>query len=171
MTQSEGAIGPASSADVSASLPVDPTASPAATDQPEPPHFKPLQLPSAPFWVVLIAGIAAVLLVAAAASALFVFAIGIALSFFLVPVVNRMERHMPRIAACILVVIASVLVTLSVLVLLTAILLEQGAKFLDALPEMLDSLQQTYQSMDLPSWLTSAINDHCDSGCATLFGE
>lgn len=46
----------------------------------EVPRFEPLRLPSAPFWVVLIAGIAAVALLLAAASALLVFAIGIALS-------------------------------------------------------------------------------------------
>src|SRR6188472_4054683 len=116
MTDTDETTETASSADVSASLPGDPTASLAATDQPETPHFKPLQLPSAPFWVVLTAGIAAVLLVAAAASALFVFAIGIALSFFLVPVVNWLVRHgIPRIGASILVVAVLVVITLTAL--------------------------------------------------------
>ena len=49
-----------------------------------------------------------------AASALFVFAIGVALSFFLVPVVNWLVRHgVPRIGASILVVVALVVITLT----------------------------------------------------------
>ena len=137
----------------------DPIEAPAAIEIPPGGRYRSMRMLSLPFVVAVLGVGLAIVVVLSAGHALFVFAIGIALSFFLVPVVNRMERHMPRIAACILVVIASVLVSLSILVLLTAILLEQGAKFLDALPAMLDSLQQTYQSMDLPTWLTSAIND------------
>jgi len=124
----------------------------------EAPRFLPLQLPSAPFWVVLIAGIAAVLLVAASASALFVFAIGIALSFFLVPVVNWLVRHgVPRIGASILVVVVLVVVTLLGLLLATFILIEQGTAFMQALPSLFADLKADLESLDLPSWLEEAI--------------
>ena len=43
--------------------------------------------------IALLLGILAVLVFALSAGALFVFAIGVALAFFLVPVVNRLERR------------------------------------------------------------------------------
>ncbi len=129
-----------------------------ATSAPETPRFGPLQLPSAPFWVVLIAGIAAVLLVVAASSALFVFAIGIALSFFLVPVVNWLVRHgIPRIGAAILVVVVLVVVTLTGLTVAAYILIEQGTAFVRSLPTLFAELQADLQSLELPDWLEDTI--------------
>ena len=63
------------------------------------PRFHPLQLPSAPFWVVLIGVIAATLVLIASVHALLVFMIGAALSFFLVPVVNWLQRKGCRASA------------------------------------------------------------------------
>ena len=124
----------------------------------EPPRFKPLQLPSAPFWVVLIAGFAAALLVAAAASALFVFAIGIALSFFLVPVVNWLVRHgVPRIGASILVVVALVIITLTALTIATFILIDQGTAFVQSLPQLFADLQADFETLELPAWLEEGV--------------
>jgi predicted PurR-regulated permease PerM len=121
-------------APMAAGTPAGPPESVAPT---QPPRFKPLQLPSAPFWVVLIAGIAAVILIAAAASALFVFAIGIALSFFLVPVVNWLVRHgIPRIGASILVVVVLVVITL---------------------PQLFADLQADLEALELPGWLEQGI--------------
>ncbi len=134
-----------------------------------------MQMPSLPFVVAVLGVTLAVLVVLAAGHALFVFAIGIALSFFLVPVVNRLERHMPRVAACILVVLICVIVTVTLLIGLTVILIQQGEEFLAALPSMLASLQATFESMDLPSWLTSAISDISqlvqDAVAATSWGS
>ena len=80
------------------------------------PRFQPLQLPSAPFWVVLIGVIAATLVLIASIHALLVFLIGAALSFFLVPVVNWLQhKGVPRIGAAILVVATLVIVTLTLL--------------------------------------------------------
>ena len=47
---------------------------PPGTGDREAPHFRPLQLPSAPFWVVVIGGFVGISLLLAASSALFVFA-------------------------------------------------------------------------------------------------
>jgi predicted PurR-regulated permease PerM len=124
----------------------------------EPPRFQPLQLPSAPFWVVLIAGIAAVLMVVAASSALLVFAIGIALSFFLVPVVNWLVRHgIPRIGASILVVVVLVVITLTGLAIATFILIEQGTAFVQSLPQLFADLKADFDELQLPSWLEEGI--------------
>lgn len=136
-----------------------PTATPGAEAAvSETPRFQPLQLPSAPFWVVLIAGIAAVLLVVAASSALFVFAIGIALSFFLVPVVNWLVRHgIPRIGASILVVVVLVAITLTGLAIAAAILIEQGTAFVQSLPQLFADLKTDLEALQLPSWLEQGI--------------
>jgi predicted PurR-regulated permease PerM len=124
----------------------------------ETPRFRSLQLPSAPFWVALIAGITAVALLLAASSALFVFAIGVALSFFLVPVVNWLVRHgMPRIAASILVVVVLVVISLAGIALVTAILIEQGAAFVQSLPSVFADLKTDFEELDLPTWLEQGI--------------
>ncbi len=122
------------------------------------PRFRPLQLPSAPFWVVLIAGAIGLTLLLAAASALFVFAIGVALSFFLVPVVNWLVRRgLPRIAASILVVVVLVTITLLALLGVTYILIEQGTAFVRSLPGLFEDLEADFQALELPSWLEDAI--------------
>jgi predicted PurR-regulated permease PerM len=122
------------------------------------PRFRPLQLPSAPFWVVLIGGFIGISLLLAASSALFVFAIGVALSFFLVPVVNWLVRHgVPRIAASILVVAVLVVITLAGLALVSAILIEQGVAFVRSLPALFADLQTDFEALELPSWLEQAV--------------
>lgn len=124
----------------------------------EPPRFRPLQLPSAPFWVVLIAGAIGLALLLAASSALFVFAIGVALSFFLVPVVNLLVRHgVPRIGASIVVVAVLVLVSLVGLLWVAYILIEQGTAFVRALPSLFAQLEQDFQALALPTWLEDAV--------------
>jgi predicted PurR-regulated permease PerM len=131
------------------------TTTSAATDIP---RFRPLELPSAPFWVVLIGGFIGLSLLLAAASALLVFAIGVALSFFLVPVVNWLVRHgVPRIAAAILVVVVLVVITLAGLALVSAILIEQGVAFVQSLPTLFADLQTDFEALDLPSWLEQAV--------------
>ncbi|MFN8518925.1 MAG: AI-2E family transporter, partial [Chloroflexota bacterium] len=140
--------------------PMPGVASPDATagDVVVPARFLPLQLPSAPFWVVLIAGIAAVVLVVAASSALFVFAIGIALSFFLVPVVNWLVRHgIPRIGASILVVVVLVLITLTALLIGAYILIDQGTAFVQSLPSLFADLKADFDALELPTWLEEAV--------------
>ena len=57
------------------------------------PRFQSLQLPSAPFWVLLIGGIIGALVLLLSAGALLVFGLGVALSVFLVPVVNRLQKR------------------------------------------------------------------------------
>ena len=122
------------------------------------PRFHPLQLPSAPFWVVLIAVIAATLVLIASIHALLVFMIGAALSFFLVPVVNFLQRKgVPRIGAAILVVATMVILTLTLLIVGTVILVEQGTEFLAALPSMVAEIEQSIQDANLPDWLNDAL--------------
>jgi predicted PurR-regulated permease PerM len=133
------------------------------------PRFRPLQLPSAPFWVALIGGIVGTLVLVATASALLVFIIGTALSFFLVPVVNWLQRKgMPRIGASILVVAILVVVSVTALLVGAFILFEQGKAFLEALPAILDDIGDDIKTLDLPAWLTETIDSIATSVQQTL---
>ena len=94
-----------------------------------------------------------------AASALFVFGVGVAMAFFLVPVVNWLVRRgWPRWGAAIAAVVVT---TLGILILGTAILvilIQQGVAFLQNLPSYLDDLGAWYASLTLPDWLRSSID-------------
>ena len=118
-------------------------ATPPAT-APERPRFDSLKLPRAPFWVVLLGLIVLTIALSTAAPTLLVFGIGGALSFFLVPVVNWMERKgVPRIAASALVVAVMVVAALAAIFLSTFILVEQGVVFVQALPGWLEGIRPT----------------------------
>jgi predicted PurR-regulated permease PerM len=123
------------------------------------PRFRPLEMPSAPFWVVLIGIIVATIVLVLSAHALFVFMIGAALSFFLVPVVNWLQsKGVPRIGAAILVVATLVIVTLAGLAIGAVILIEQGTAFFAALPSIFAEIEDGLANANLPSWLQEAIN-------------
>jgi predicted PurR-regulated permease PerM len=130
----------------------------AGIPDPSVPRFQPLQLPSAPFWVVVIGVLVATIVLAITAHALLVFIIGAALSFFLVPVVNWLvSKGVPRIGAAILVVATLVIVTLVVLTIGVLILVQQGTAFLQALPSYVAEIESDIQSMDLPAWLEDTL--------------
>ncbi|MBX3029837.1 MAG: AI-2E family transporter [Chloroflexi bacterium] len=134
---------------------------PDAPPVPLPPgaSFGPMRMPSKAFLVAALGVALAVGVVIVAGQALFVFAIGVALSFFLVPVVDRLEAHgVPRIAAAILVVAICVVVTLVVLIGGTLILLEQGVAFLRAVPSYIATLRADYEAMDLPTYVTDPVD-------------
>ena len=61
--------------------------------EPDQPRFGSLELPSAPFWVVIIAGFIAISVRPGRRIGTVRVPIGVALSFFLVPVVNWLVRH------------------------------------------------------------------------------
>ena len=79
---------------------------PAALEEPAPAetavpavkvHYKPMSLPSAPFWLILIAAVVFVSIIAATWSVVFMFAVGMGLFAVLLPIVNWMTRRgMPR---------------------------------------------------------------------------
>lgn len=119
-------------------------------------HFRPARAPSAPFLIALILGIVAVIVFVLSAGALFVFAIGVALSFFLVPIVNWLEhRGIARWIAAILTVVGTLVALLVLVIILFTILVEQGIQFINELPTYLDDLGQAYKELDLPDWLRS----------------
>jgi predicted PurR-regulated permease PerM len=118
--------------------------------------FRPARGPSKPFIIALLLGILGVLVFALAASALFIFGMGIALAFFLVPVVNRQERRgMQRWIAAIVTVVVTLLAMIVFVAVIAVIVVNQGIQFVQELPTHLDDLGTTYRDLDLPDWLRS----------------
>lgn len=122
-------------------------------------HFRSARGPSTPFWIALLLGVVAVLVLVWSAAALFVFAVGIALAFFLVPVVNWLERHgSPRWIAAILVVVAAVIASILLVGAIALVILDQGLAFIENLPSLLEELDDWYGSLPLPDWLRSGVD-------------
>jgi predicted PurR-regulated permease PerM len=123
------------------------------------PHFKSARMPSTPFWIALALVILTVAVLVTAAGVLFVFAIGVALAFFLVPVVNWLERRAwPRWLAAIAVVAVTVLGALIILITVVGVILQQGIAFVHDIPMYLDNLSTWYDSLDLPANVRSSID-------------
>ncbi len=123
------------------------------------PAFRPSRAPSTPFVIALLLGILAVIVFVLAASALFVFGVGVALAFFLVPVVNWLARRgWPRWLAAMATVGVALLGTLILGLTILVVLVEQGITFTQNLPTYLADLGTWYQGLDLPDQLRSAID-------------
>jgi predicted PurR-regulated permease PerM len=138
-----------------------PTESPLTVDPPEGmvATFRPVRPPSAPFIVALLLGILCLLAFMVAAPALFVFGVGVALAFFLVPVVNWLEhRGWPRwIAAALTVAVTlATIVIISLIVIL--IVIEQGVAFVQNLPQIRAEIETWYLALDLPGWLRAGLD-------------
>ena len=113
---------------------------------------------STPFWIALLLGILSTIVFVLSASALFVFGVGVAMAFFLVPVVNWLARRgWPRWVAAIATVAVTILGILIFAIAIMVILIEQGVAFMQALPSYLEDLGTWYESMVLPEWLRSSI--------------
>ena len=127
-------------------------------------RFRPMSMPSAPFWLVLIATIVGVLVVLASWSVIFMFGIGIALAFVLLPIVNWLTRHgFGRTSASGIVVLVMVVIVALLLLGFLAILINQGIPFVLAIPGYLDQIHQQIVALDLPSWIESTIADISDA--------
>jgi len=121
--------------------------------------FRPMRMPSQPFVIALLGAFVAIALLVLSSGVLFIFALGVALSFFLVPIVNWLERRgINRIAGSMLTVAVVVVITLIIVIGGTAILVSQGVAFVNNLPSYIQSLSDTYHSLSLPAWLSGAID-------------
>ena len=126
--------------------------------------FRPLRLPSSPFVLALLAGIAIVAMLMIAGGGLFVLAIGAILTVFLVPIVDRLERRgMGRTGATMVVIVVTVLVLVVVLGLFLVVFVEQGARLVHEWPVYQAQLQSGYQAADLPPQVRSAIDAVLDT--------
>ena len=122
-------------------------------------RYKPMSLPSAPFWLTLIAAVVFVTIIAATWSVVFMFAIGLALFALLLPVVNWLTRHgLGRGLASITVVALMVLVAIVVGLFALAVFFNQFLPFIGGIPERLAEIQSKS-----PDWLAGAIQSLLDS--------
>jgi predicted PurR-regulated permease PerM len=128
-------------------------------------RFRSARAPSTPFFIAVGLGVLVAIIFMLSVSALFVFAVGVAIAFFLVPVVNWLERRAwPRWLAAIATVAVTILGIVIIGLTVIGILVEQGIVFLQNLPSYLDDLGAWYAGLDLPEWLRSGI----DSAIGTI---
>ena len=122
-------------------------------------HFTSMRPPSGPFWITVLLGIVATLVFIWSAAALFVFGVGVAIAFFLVPVVNWLERRgLARWISAILAVVTTLIVSVLLVGAIALIIVQQGLDFVATLPELLAELDDWYASLDLPDWLRAGID-------------
>ena len=105
-------------------------------------RYKPMSLPSAPFWLILIAAVVFITIIMATWSVVFMFAIGVALFAVLLPVVNWIARRgVPRGLASLLVVAVTVIIAILVGLFALAIYFNQFMPFITSIPERLTEIQ------------------------------
>lgn len=121
--------------------------------------FRSAKAPSWPFLIALLLGILGAIVFALSASALFVFGVGVAIAFFLVPVVNWLERRgLARWVSAILAVVVTLIVLISIIGIVALIIIDQGIAFIENLPAILDEIDEWYESLSLPDWLRAGID-------------
>jgi predicted PurR-regulated permease PerM len=122
-------------------------------------RFRPMPMPSMPFWIVLIAAIASVAIVVTAWEVILIFGIAVALSFLLLPIVNWLDNHgWPRTLAAALVVAVNLVIVVVILLGIAAIIVNQGIPFLESLPGLVTQLQADVAASTLPDWLKSTLD-------------
>ncbi len=93
------------------------------------------------------------------ASALFVFGVGVAIAFFLVPVVSWFERKgLARWVAAIVAVVLTIVVLISIIGIVALIIVNQGIAFIENLPAILVEIEAWYESLNLPDWVRAGID-------------
>jgi len=121
----------------------------------QPTRYRPMPMPSAPFWLILIAAIVFVAIVIAAWSVVFMFAVGLVVFAILLPIVNWLERRgIHRGIGAAVMVLLSVALTIAVGVLAFRIFFDQLLPFFAAIPSYLEDMQEV-----APPWLASLITD------------
>ncbi|HEY7023563.1 MAG TPA: AI-2E family transporter [Candidatus Limnocylindrales bacterium] len=122
-------------------------------------RYRPMQLPSAPFWLTLIAAVVFASIIAATWSVVFLFAVGLALFAIFVPVVNWMTRRgVPRALASLAMVAMLVVAAILVGLFAIAVFFNQLLPFLASIPDTLAQVQAK-----APDWLASAIQGLLDA--------
>jgi predicted PurR-regulated permease PerM len=121
-------------------------------------RFRPMPMPSMPFWIVLIASVVGFFIILAAWTTVVIFAIAVSLSLVLLPIVNWLERRgWNRTAAAGLIVLLIVVIVVLILLGITAIIVNQGVPFLQALPGYVAQLQANVAGSTLPDALKSTL--------------
>ncbi|MCG8350298.1 MAG: AI-2E family transporter [Chloroflexales bacterium] len=107
-----------------------------------------------------------------ARSALLPFTIGVILAYFLLPLVNSLERFIPRWASILTVYLGSLLIVVAFFAYLVPPLLQQASQIIRSFPELeyfekqAETLLAEYQNMlaSLPAEVSEPIRDSVDQG-------
>lgn len=97
------------------------------------------------YGLIALAIVVVVLLVASAGSALVPFVIGAALAYLVNPLVNRLNRHMPRWAAILIVYLIGLVVLVGIVVLIV--------------PPLISQIQRLISAVSSPAVLSQLVND------------
>ena len=118
------------------------TAAAAAASAARAKRFRPMPLPSAPFWLLIIAGVVGLTIIALSWSVVFMFGIGVAIFAVLLPVVNALARwRLNRGFASLLVVAIAVAIVVLIAIFAIAFFFEQILPFIAAIPDNLEAIE------------------------------
>ena len=127
-------------------------------------RFKPMPMPSAPFWLMLIAIITTVIVLIASWSVIFTFGIALALVFLFLPIVDWLQRKgLGRTLASGIVVLAMVLISGLLILGGIAIFINQGIPFIKSIPSLVEEIGTEIQTGDLPEWIKSTFQSIGDA--------
>jgi predicted PurR-regulated permease PerM len=123
------------------------------------PRFRPMPQPSAPFWLLIIAGVVGVTIVALSWSVVFMFGIGLAIFAVLLPIVNALDRRgMHRGWASLIVVVIATGIVVLLAVVAIWVFFAQIVPFIASIPATLASIQA-----NAPPLVASAIGSILDA--------
>src|SRR3954447_1851263 len=122
-------------------------------------RFRPMSAPSAPFWLLVVAGLVGLTILMLSWSVIFMFGVGLAVFAVLLPIVNRLERRgVNRGLASIVVVAITVVIFVGLAIAAIAVFFNQILPFIAAIPATLASIQA-----QAPPGIASAIQGILDA--------
>ena len=122
-------------------------------------QFRPMSAPSAPFWLLIIAGVVGLTVLTLSWSVIFMFGIGLAVFAVLLPIVNWLDRRgLNRGIAALAAVAITVAIFIGIAIAGIAIFFNQILPFIAAIPETLANIQA-----QAPPGVASAIQNILDA--------
>jgi predicted PurR-regulated permease PerM len=122
-------------------------------------RFRPMSAPSAPFWLLIIAGVVGLTVLTLSWSVIFMFGIGLAVFAVLLPIVNWLDRRgLNRGIAALAAVAITVAIFIVIVIAGIAVFFNQILPFIAAIPDTLAKIQA-----EAPPGVASAIQSILDS--------
>ena len=122
-------------------------------------RVRPMSAPSAPFWLLIIAGVVGLTILTLSWSVIFMFGIGLAVFAVLLPIVNWLDRRgLNRGIAALAAVAITVAIFIALVIAGIAVFFNQILPFIAAIPDVLASIQA-----QAPPGVASAIQSILDS--------
>jgi len=122
-------------------------------------RFRPMSAPSAPFWLLIIAGVVGLTVLTLSWSVIFMFGIGLAVFAVLLPIVNWLDRRgLNRGIAALAAVAITVAIFILIVIAGIAVFFNQILPFIAAIPDTLAAIQA-----NAPPGVASAIQNILDA--------